>query len=154
MRLLLVVLLATAAFAEVPAVPPSPSSTVKPRWAASVELVKRAPLTVRLSIVNVGDKVLSLDKPSVCVGGALSNDVFRVSVDGKPVQYRGMMAKRAPPKDFERLKPGQRYSVVVDLSQDYPVPETGALTVRFETTNHFSPDDGVIRSDELVVPTP
>lgn len=75
-------------------------SSQPPSIAASLELVKRTPLTVRLTIANPGKTVLSLDKPSICVGGVLSNDVFQVTADGREVPYRGKMARRAPPDSF------------------------------------------------------
>jgi hypothetical protein len=119
--------------------------------AAEIELVQRTPLKVRLVVPNPGDKVLKLDRQSVCADGKLSNDVFRVAVDGAPVEYRGALAKRGPPKTFEEVRPGEAYSIVVDLSSAYPVPDKGRITVRFETANHFSPDGGRLASGELTV---
>jgi hypothetical protein len=88
------------------------------RVVAQLERVKRHPLRLRLTIKNPSDAALLLDEPSVCTSGRPEGDVFRVTVDGKPVAYRGVMAKRGPPKSFERVEPGKAYSVVVDLSQD------------------------------------
>lgn len=63
----------------------------------------------------------------------LANDIFSV-VDGagNRVQYRGMMAKRAPPgaADFIRLAPGAARSAAVDLAEGY-APPAGTYQVRF-----------------------
>ncbi|MBL8923378.1 MAG: hypothetical protein JNJ54_31285 [Myxococcaceae bacterium] len=120
-------------------------------WPVRVELVKAAPFTVRLTIPNLGPKPLALDEPTVCKGGEVSNRVFRVSVDGKELEYRGMMAKRGRPDSFIMVKPGRAYQVDVDLSDAYEVPAAGTVTVRFEAFNHFSKDELSFVSNELVV---
>ena len=47
----------------------------------------------------------------------MSKDVFRVTVDGTPVEYRGELAKRGTPKTLEEVQPREAYTVVVDLSR-------------------------------------
>ena len=121
-------------------------------WPVRVELVKPAPFTVRLTVPNPGPKALALDEPTVCKGGEVSNHVFRVWVDGKELEYRGMMAKRGKPDSFVMVKPGRTYQVEVDLSESYQVPAKGTVTVRFESFNHFSRDEVSFVSNELVVP--
>lgn len=120
-------------------------------WPARVELVKATPLTVRLTIPNPGATPLALDEPTVCKGGELSNHVFRITAGGKEVDYRGEMAKRAPPDSFLNVKPGKAYQVDVDLSEHYALPSKGELTIRFDTFNHFSKDEVQLVSNELVV---
>lgn len=97
-------------------------------------------LTVRIE--NCLSHTLQLDGPSVAEGsGSLRNSLFVVSADGARVQYHGMMAKRAKPDRFLKLKPGATYTNTVDLSEAYPLPKTAKqVEVRFEHTNHFSPD--------------
>jgi hypothetical protein len=112
--------------------------------------------SVKIEITNTLDRVLKLDEPSVAYGGkpgapgSLSNNLFEVTADGKPIAYHGMMKKRAPPDEFIELKPGAKYEVVVDLGREYPLAK-GAhdVVVRFEHRNHFSPDPFVMQSAPL-----
>lgn len=120
-------------------------------WPARVELVKASPLIVRLTIPNLNSRPLALDEPTVCSGGEVSNHVFRLTAGGKPLAYRGEMAKRAPPDSFVMVKPGQSYQVEVPLEDSYAVPAKGELTIRFESFNHFSKDEVQFVSNELVV---
>jgi hypothetical protein len=127
-------------------------------WPVTVSVVEVSPgpngwkYSVELKISNALTRPLKLDGPSVAEKGMLSNNLFQVEVDGQPISYRGMMAKRAPPKRFIELKPGATYNTVVDLSSDYPVPPgKHRLTVRFSHTNHFSPDDCKLESKPVTV---
>lgn len=102
---------------------------------------------VELRVINTSPRTLRLDGPSVAEGGDLENDLFRVTVDGAPVDYQGKMAKRAPPGRFVEVAPGQTYQVQVELGREYPVPPgPHRVTVAFEHTNHFSPDAFVMQS--------
>jgi hypothetical protein len=127
-------------------------------WPVEVSVFEASPgpdrwrYSVEVKISNAFTRPLALDGPSVAEGGRLSNNLFQVEVDGKPVSYRGMMAKRAPPGRFIELKPGAAYRTVVELSSDYPVPPgKHRLTVRFSHTNHFSPDDCRLESKPTTV---
>lgn len=112
------------------------------QWPVGLRLVEREPLTVELEIANSCDRMVSFDKPSIGFGGELSNNLFRVKADGVEIPYRGMMKKRAPPKDFLQLKPGEEFRVKLDLSADYAIPrQAKRIEVSFEHTNHFSVDD-------------
>lgn len=117
------------------------------KWPVGLKLVDRDPLTVELVIKNGSDRVVQFDKPSIGFGGSLSNKLFVVKVDGVEIPYGGMMAKRAPPKDFLKLKPLEEFRVTLDLSADYAIPKSARkIEVRFEHTNHFSADDFLLYS--------
>jgi hypothetical protein len=127
-------------------------------WPVTVSLVEATPgpdgwkYSVELKISNALTRTLELDGPSVAEDGELSNNLFRVEVDGQPIRYQGMMAKRAPPGRFVELKPGAVYSTVVDLSSEYPVPPgKHRLTVKFSHRNHFSPDNCQLESKPVTV---
>lgn len=127
-------------------------------WPVTVSLVEASPgpdgwkYSVELKISNALTRTLELDGPSVAEGGELENNLFRVEVDGQPIRYQGMMAKRAPPGRFVQLKPGAVYSTVVELSPEYPVPPgKHRLTVKFSHRNHFSPDDCQLESTPVTV---
>lgn len=93
---------------------------------------------------------LQLDGPSVAEGGELENDLFEVTVDGKKVEYRGELRKRAPPDGFVKVAAGKAYRQVVELSGAYPVPPgEHVVTVRFSHRNHFSPDAFTLESVPL-----
>lgn len=126
-----------------------------PNWPVKVEIVERKPgaknwqYKVKLAIFNSLARDLKLDPISVAAKGIVANNLFRVSVDGNAVVYRGDLMSRAKPndKDFIRLAPGATYSVDVDLSEHYPVPAgRHAVEVGFEHTNHFSSDGFVMRT--------
>lgn len=120
------------------------------KWPLGLKLVDREPLTVELVIKNSTDRVVQFDKPSIGFGGSLSNKLFVVKAGGIEIPYGGMMAKRAPPNDFLKLKPGEEFHVTLDLSADYAIPKSAKkIEVRFEHTNHFSADDF-----QLYSPTP
>lgn len=97
---------------------------------------------VTIRIENLLKDTVQLDGPSVAEGtGSLRNSLFVVTADGVSVQYHGMMAKRAKPDRFLKLKPGATYTNTVDLTEAYPLPKkTKQVEVKFEHTNHFSPD--------------
>ena len=127
-------------------------------WPVVLSLVEAIPgpdgwkYSVELKISNALTRPLELDGPSVAEKGMLSNNLFQVEADGQPISYRGMMAKRAPPGRFIELEPGAVYRTVVELSSDYPVPPgKHRLTVKFEHTNHFSPDNCRLESRPVTV---
>lgn len=112
------------------------------KWPVGLKPVGREPLTVELVIGNSTDRVVQFDKPSIGFGGRIANKLFVVTADGVEIPYGGMMAKRAPPADFLKLKPLEEFRVTLDLSADYDVPRSAKkIEVRFEHTNHFSVDD-------------
>ncbi len=126
-----------------------------PYWPVTTKIVEWLPggknwnYKVNLKIHNSLARELLLDGVSVASKGSVANNLFRVSVDGKPVQYQGDLMSRAKPddKDFVRLAPGATYSVDVDLSEFYPVSKgRRKVEVGFEHTNHFSPDGFVMRT--------
>lgn len=126
-----------------------------PNWPVKVKIIERKSAAknwkykVNLTIFNSLARELKFDGVSVAAKGNVANNLFRVSVDGKDVKYQGDLMSRAKPdeKDFIRLAPGTAYSVDVDLTEHYPVPAgRHKVEVGFEHTNHFSPDDFVMRT--------
>ena len=105
---------------------------------------------VEVTITNTLTRTLQLDGPSVAEGGEIDNALFEVTVDGKKVEYRGEMRKRAPPDRFVKVAAGKSYRVVVELSEAWPVPPgPHVVTVRFSHRNHFSPDGFNLESEPL-----
>ena len=96
----------------------------------------------------------SLDRLSFGDSKGLMNKLFEVrsQMEEQDVPYQGMMARRAPPKQFVRLEPGMRHAVSIDLGKDYAFPEGGGMfTIRYRHHNHFSPDNVDLYSNALSV---
>jgi peptidyl-Lys metalloendopeptidase len=64
----------------------------------------------------------------------MNGDIFRVEMDGEPIEYRGRKVKRGPfiPEDFVTIKPGEYLEVNVDLAQNYDIREVGYYTVAYK----------------------
>ena len=78
-------------------------------------------------------------------GAELQADLFRVSRDGAPVAYEGMLAKRGlpSPSDFAILRPGQSYRTLVNLASFYDMSTTGQYTITLASPlQHASMSDG------------
>jgi hypothetical protein len=125
-------------------------------WPVSVKLDEAKPgpsgwsYKVSIEVRNSLTRLMRLDGPSVAERGDLANNLFEVKVDGRAVSYNGMMAKRAPPKRFIELKPGEHFRTVVELGSEYPIPPgEHQVEVRFSHRNHFSPDAFDLQSGPL-----
>ena len=64
----------------------------------------------------------------------LSDPLFEVTLDGRPVQYVGRLVKRSVPTlgDMLQLMPGRNVSSVVQLSLEYDMTKTGNYLVIFK----------------------
>ncbi|HEY1097430.1 MAG TPA: hypothetical protein VGF99_00825 [Myxococcota bacterium] len=94
--------------------------------------VAGGPLLVRQQVTNTTSTAQRFCTYHTLFEG-LRNDILAVSVEGRAVDYRGIMAKRAPPtaKDFIVVAPGEtKTSDPVDVSAGYPLP-AGEVTVTF-----------------------
>ena len=99
-------------------------------------------ILITIEIRNLWDVPLQLDPLSVCQDGQLQNNLFKATLNGTKIDYRGMMKKRAPPSasEFVTLEPGQVYTGTVDIAGGYRLPRDahGTVTVQMETFNHFT----------------
>jgi len=68
----------------------------------------------------------------------LTDKLFDITLDGKPVKYVGPLVKRrAPiPEDLVSLAPGQSLSTVVPLSTAYNMTQTGNYVVQYNMSAH------------------
>ena len=113
---------------------------------------RRWNLRVQVTFTNRKNSVFSLDKVTACEGGQIRNNVFEVAVEGEKIDYRGIMMKRGHPgpDGFFHLKPGETHTVVVDLGEEYALPEAGGtVAVRFAHFNHFSNDAVQLASEPV-----
>ena len=72
-------------------------------------------------------------------------DLFSVSFGKDEIEYVGMLAKRAAPapEDFIEIRPGQRKSILVDLSEVYDLSRSGQYVIQFRTNLQFASAAGV-----------
>ncbi len=62
----------------------------------------------------------------------MRNNIFSITADGRDIEYRGEMAKRAAPgpEDYLRLEPGASKKTSIDLAEGYELP-AGVYQVAF-----------------------
>jgi hypothetical protein len=75
----------------------------------------------RLVYKNRSGEDAFIDRRNACLDGRIENDVFRIAMRGKGIEYRGALAKRRAPSeaDFLKLTPGQSVTTEVRLDGDY-----------------------------------
>lgn len=78
----------------------------------------------------------------------VKEDLFAVTVNGKPAEYIGAEYKRAAPteKDYITLNPGQLMETVVDLAGFYDFSESGYYQISYKTEgqNIFSRETNIL----------
>ena len=104
---------------QAPAVPVKVSETLDVTLLAAGSFTAGSPVELRMRVKNSTGKPQKLCTYHTLFEG-LRNDIFDVKTgDGSKIDYRGMMAKRAPPgdDDFITLAPGEeRIGNPVDIS--------------------------------------
>jgi peptidyl-Lys metalloendopeptidase len=90
---------------------------------------------VDVTFVNTSSEPQQILKWNTPFAGQITQPLFEVTRDGQPVSYRGPIYKRVAPKaaDYYLLKPGESYSVKVELSALYDMSVTGDYKVRYRT---------------------
>ena len=100
--------------------------------------------SVEVIVTNTSRKIARVPKWQL-PSGELQANLFRVSRDGQPVAYEGMLAKRGlpGPSDFAILRPGQSYRSVIDLASSYDMRKAGRYTITLASPlQHASLSDG------------
>jgi len=114
-------------------VPVKVSETLDVTLLPAASFAAGSPIELRMRVKNSTGKPQKFCTYHTLFEG-LRNDIFDVkNADGTKLDYRGMMAKRAPPgdDDFITLAPGEeRTSNPVDISEGYAF-SSGAFTVMF-----------------------
>ena len=79
------------------------------------------------------DRVLKYNFP---VRNLMTSLLFEISIDGKPLQYKGIMMKRGEPleEDYIPLNPGETHSFEIDIRKYYSL-RTGSLKVKYSSYN-------------------
>jgi len=106
---------------------------------------------VNVSITNqskAGVKILRWLTPF----DGVKEDLFVVTLDGKPVEYIGAHYKRAAPteKDYITIRPGETFEATVDLAGYYDLSKTGFYQVNYEVeaANIFSYQNNLLDQTE------
>ncbi|MGV3622933.1 MAG: hypothetical protein ACO1OB_19090 [Archangium sp.] len=118
---------------EAPLVPLKINEAIEVTLLPRAEFTAGGPMEFQLRVRNTGTAPQKFCTYHTLFEG-LRNDVLDVkSADGRELEYRGMMARRAPPgpEDFVTLEPGdERTSEPVDVSEGYAFT-AGKFTVVF-----------------------
>ena len=90
---------------------------------------------VEIKVTNTSTQDMRFAPWQLPTSGALSQNLFEVTRDGKPVKYVGPMIKRAAPTeaDLVTLRPGESRLVRVDLSSAYDLSQRGEYIVQFRS---------------------
>ena len=90
--------------------------------------------TVEFKVTNSSREAMKIAQWQL-PSGVLTQDLFEVHYNGRPVRYTGPKIKRAAPTgaDFITLSPGESRLVTVDLSTAYDLSRTGQYTVKFRS---------------------
>jgi hypothetical protein len=69
--------------------------------------------------------------------GDLEENLFKVMLDGKEIEYQGRHVKRPAPVagDYVTIRPGQTISYKVELSGVYDLKQAGNYTFQYNTQN-------------------
>lgn len=82
----------------------------------------------------------------------VKEDLFVVTLDGKPVEYTGAHYKRPAPteKDYITIRPGDTFEATVDLAGYYDLSRTGFYQVNYEVeaANVFSHQNNLLEQTE------
>jgi peptidyl-Lys metalloendopeptidase len=91
-----------------------------------------APVSILFTLENLSDRPIRVLTWYTPLEG-LRGEIFRVTRDGKSVDYRGKMVKRGNPTsaDYVRVAPRSSVSAEVDLSTGYDLTVPGAYRVEF-----------------------
>lgn len=111
-------------------------STTQTGLHAVLEIPERLPLgekvNLKFTLKNGTDSplyVLNWYTPLEGIGG----EIFRVTYEGEPIPYEGIMASRATPTEeaYVFLNPGESVSAVVDLTPSYAFDRAGVYMIEF-----------------------
>jgi peptidyl-Lys metalloendopeptidase len=108
---------------------------------------------VNVSFTNEGKSSVKILRWLTPFDGVKDN-LFVVTVNGKPVQYIGADYKRPAPteKDYITLKAGETFDATVDLAGYYDLSETGYYQVNYgiESANAFSTQTGLLKQSDTL----
>jgi hypothetical protein len=117
----------------------------------------RSDIVVRVTMINRGPGAFRLLRWNLPADGDLTNSLFEITRNGKPLGYRGRMVKRrVTAADYIRMEPDKPYSAEISLAQAYETGPRGRYKVRYSAYNQTAEDAKKmelieINSSELVI---
>jgi hypothetical protein len=116
----------------------SDQTTVPVRVSLEVQVKQGEPVVADLRFANEGGKPYRLLSWLTFPTGRIdSKNYFKVTVDGQPARYTGMMKKRKPPTeaDYLVIAVGEAVSRTVSLGEAYALQGPGLLSVTYDAIN-------------------
>jgi len=112
----------------------APAAGLKATIDAPSRLTVGERVRVGFSLTNTADTTLYVLKWYTPLEG-IAGEIFRVTRDGQPVSYEGILATRIAPsaEAYVALEPGVAASAEVDLATAYGFSEPGTYTIQFNS---------------------
>ena len=90
------------------------------------------PVNLRFSLHNLTDDTLYVLTWYTPLEG-IAGEIFRITLEGSEIPYRGMLAKRGDPvrEEYLVIEKGATVSAVVDLAEVYDLSQAGQYHVEF-----------------------
>jgi len=100
--------------------------------AAADPFVPGEPVTIGFALRNASDRALWVLRWYTPLEG-IAGDIFRVVHEGRAVEFRGPMVRRAEPRpdDYQLIEAGREVTAEVDLARAYDLSAAGAYEVDF-----------------------
>jgi peptidyl-Lys metalloendopeptidase len=91
-------------------------------------------IPVNISLTNTGKRDVQILRWKTTLEG-VKEDLFEVTLDGKPVEYIGPDYKRPAPvaTDYITIKGGENLESTIDISGFYDFSETGLYEIRYKS---------------------
>jgi peptidyl-Lys metalloendopeptidase len=107
-------------------------------------------VSIRFTLTNNGAETLLVLGWQTPING-IEHDILSVELNGEPVTYTGILAKRAAPRaeDYIEIAPGDSVSVSFDPTAAYDMTVTGEYSVRYRTALL---DVGILSAEKTAIP--
>jgi hypothetical protein len=104
------------------------------------------PINLSLEIKNTGQKPYTFLPWGTPIEDRLTGNCLTIKLNGKEIDYRGIMVKRAPPteKDYITLQANEAVKGEVNLLDGYQLNAKGIYTIQFQETYKGLPASNII----------
>jgi hypothetical protein len=111
-------------------------------------------IIAHLSFSNSSNKIIFLDKLTICYDDEIQNNLFKViDKNNNRVGYKGVMVKRdVSAEDFIAVDPGEKVEKDISLGEVYKVSKGNVYTIQFYAYNpSYEEKSGLIKLESNVV---